>query len=69
MAMLTIFIARKKAAMETAGFPQLPEEDLSERNVHLIIFAYLPLLTVVLPSIQVGLAYTYFKHFHIWARY
>ena len=48
-------------AMEAALFPQLPEEELSERNVNLILFTYFSLVVVSLPLMQVALAYAYVK--------
>ncbi len=67
IAMLKIFITVRKADMQAAYFPQVPEEDLSERNVNLILLTY-PLVLVVLPLIQICLAYAYFKQLHPWAR-
>ncbi len=66
--MLKIFIINQKADMEAAFFPQLPEEDISERNVNVILLVYLPLFLFVLPITQIILAYAYFKHLHPWAR-
>ena len=67
MVVLKIFVAGRKSAMEAALFPQLPEEDLSDANVSLILFTYCPLFLLVVPAIQIAMAHVYFRRLHPWA--
>ncbi len=54
-------------AMQEAFFPTLPEEDFSSANIDFLLGAGFG-VALLLPLLQIGLAFAYFRCGHPWSR-